>query len=520
MRIKVLVLALILLSGNLIAGGTIDICEYMLLSRWAKWRFEQVGDPTDVRDVAVVATKVVDGEVRYTVRLPNVGSLQFLFVTFSKNQDGELLIHAMRIHDQVLSDFGSAAPLVFNPPLLIGDGDTEVDGAPTVHPVNGSFKIKVKLGPIKKSFTVVVTGSIATSISSVGGSQATLLDAPDDDIPSGELVNLNISPGLTFTVDDDDLDEPEVKTLNTDVVLTLAQGRGVVFVQGDTFSGRLLSKAILKGKTLGEFPENGDLTYFDVFNPGVFTLHGQSDSVTGDGDAVDKDGNPAGNLSLAGVKLDHWTNGRLFLTGQANWQGPDTGAGETVDIKMSGICRYIASREEAIVVLVGVVKFPSLKAPMVIRTVTSVDEFLTDELEFSFRSGRDAVGVMTLPIAPNAPSSIAYSLDGFTDMVLSPHPVARALATEGVLDMGNATFPIYIIERKITPPVPDGKPAKPDIRIYIVRDASTHATLGILRGTTGDDEIVLSLFRAFAFGSAIIPAELEFDVFTQSDFPD
>lgn len=521
--IVISLLAAACLASNAV-GQDIDIRDYLLMGRFSKWRFEQVDDPDDIRNVAVVGFQVVGDEVRYTVRLPDVGGLQALFITFSRNTAGEMVMHALRIQDEELEDFGSSAPMVFNPPVVIGDASTPLDGPPTITPVDTQFNVKLKVGPISETVTVFVTGTIAISLES-GAAVPTLLDAPDDLIEAEEVAILRITPNLLLVVDEDGIDEEG--TVDDEVVLHLALDRGVVYMEeaGDfQFSARRLAKAILPGRTLGEFPDNNDITSFSFDVPGeVITLNGGADATATGGDALDGDGNPAGTLNLTEVQLEQKLNGALTLTGKASFTGPDPGTPTEIDVTLKGKAVFSAKTGLTKLTLAGTTnkganKLDILEKPIVIKAKAELTG-ASDSLTLNFKSGKDAVGTLELGLSPGNSPTADVDLDGLVD-VLFESPKARPLGSEGFLTFGGADFPITLTETRTSPKQPEVGDPLPDKRSYTLRHTGVSTVIGTLKALSTEDGMEVTLFKAKLFGAPIVLADPDNDLDYATDFPE
>ncbi|RKY17356.1 MAG: hypothetical protein DRQ55_16005 [Planctomycetota bacterium] len=490
-RATCLALLLGLFAGDL-AAQTIDICEYFVLGRFSRWRFEQVDDPKDVRNIVLTGFNVVKNEVRYTTRLPDVGGLQALFVTWSKNSDGELVMHKMRIQDEQLEDFGGASPIFFDPPIAIGDSSTTLDAPPVVHQVHTSFKVKVKFGPKSKTFTILVDGTMTVSVES-GGAVPTLLK-DDNPVPASEIAVLRLTPNLLLSVDDDDIDDTAL--LDDEIVLHMGKQRGVIYMERANdfgFSARRLARAILPGRTLGPFAENKDITSFSFDVPeGLITLDGNAATAMTGGAATNKDGEASGTLALTDIELEHQLGGRLVLTGMASFVGPDTGGPTQVPVTLKGMARFNAKKQLTKLRLagktnVGKNKLDVLLKPIVIKTKADLTPDSTS-LSFTFKSGKDAAGTLELAISPGTSPTVDVVLDGLVDTKFVP-PKARPLGSEGTLSFGGVDYPITVWEKRITPKQKEGKDLRPDKRSYVLKPTGASFKGAGFKAESGEDDV-------------------------------
>ena len=521
-RIIAAAFGLLLLSADVWAQ--IDINDYFLLGRWSKWRFEQVDDSSDFRNVAVTSFKVIGPEVRYTVRLPDVGSLAFLYVTFSRSASGELVLHNMRVEDESFADFGSASPVIFDPPMFIGNTSTTLDLPPTVYDVHTSFDVKLKFGPLSKTVEVMVDGTFTVSLESTGDDVETLLDAPDDVIDANEIVLLRLVPFLTFSIDDDDLGQDSA-LLASPAVLQLAYQRGVVFLEeGFTFAARQLVKAILPGRALGPFEGNDDYTGFSFPIPtGVFTLNDAAAAATTGGAAVNKDGEDTGTLQLTEVTLQQELGGALVLEAMASFSGPDTGVGEQIPVTLKGKSKFSTKKGLAKFTLagktnVGKNKFSNLAKPLVIKAKASITKD-SDSVELSFKSGKDALGTMQLAITPSTSSEAVVTLDGLVDTVFTP-PKARPLGSEGFLTFGGSVWPISVLEKRITPKTKEGEEPAPDKRSYQLKHTGFGTLVAAFKALSTDTDISLTSFKGKFLGTPFKLLAPEDEVTTTDSFED
>jgi hypothetical protein len=511
-RATTLLLLLAAFGGEL-AAQTIDICEYFVLGRFSKWRFEEVEDPKDVRNIVLTNFKVLKDEVRYTTRLPDVGSLQAMLVTWSKNSAGELVMHNVRFQDEELDPIGGITPpLIFDPPIKIGDGATSLAVDPVVFPVNSSFVIKVKFGPVSESATVFATGTITIDVTG-GFDVPTLLDPPDDLIDSSETAVLTITNNVTLSVPEFD----EEAIIDDVIVLHLAKNRGVVYMEEEllveNFDARQLVKAILPGRTLGPFAPNPDITTFSFDVPdGVLTLQDNVDAAFTGGAAVNKDGDPTGTLMLTDVDLEHRLGGRLIMTGNASFVGPDPGDVTEVPFTLKGKAAFNAKKEITKLRLagktnVGKNKLDILTKPIVIKTKADITPG-SDTLQFTFKSGKDAKGTVDLGISPQASPTADVVLDGLVDRKLLP-PKARPLGSEGTLTYGGVDYPVTLFETRRTPKQKEGKDPKPDKRSYQLKPTGFINNVASIKASSGEDDVFedafieVTKFAAKIFGGRI-----------------
>jgi hypothetical protein len=526
-RATTLLLLLAAFGGEL-AAQTIDICEYFVLGRFSKWRFEEVEDPKDVRNIVLTNFNVLKDEVRYTTRLPDVGSLQAMLVTWSKNSDGELVMHNVRFQDEELEPIGGITPpLIFDPPIKIGDGATTLASDPIAYPVNSQFTIKVKFGPKSESATVFATGTITIDVTG-GFDVPTLLDPPDDLIPGSETAILKITNNVLLSVPEFD----EEAIVDDVIVLHLAKNRGVVYMEEevlvDNFDARQLVKAILPGRTLGPFAPNNDITTFSFDVPdGVLTLQDNVDAAFTGGDAVNKDGDPTGTLMLTDIDLEHRLGGRLIMTGMASFVGPDPGDVTEAPFTLKGKAAFNAKKEITKLRLagkanVGKNKIDILTKPIVIKTKADVTPD-TNTLQFTFKSGKDAIGTLDLGISPQTSPTADVVLDGMVDRKLIP-PKSRPLGSEGTLTYGGVDYPVTLFETRRTPKQKEGKDLKPEKRTYKLKPTGFINNIASMKAESGEDDVFddafiqVTKFVAKLFGGRVKLLDPDNELDYTSDF--
>lgn len=486
-------LALLLLAGSL-GAQTIEAREFLPLSRWAAWLFEQVDDPSDTRLVKVLGVQVEDEEVRYNVAVPQVGSLDVVRLRFGLSPDGTVLMHSMRIIDnQFGNDFEADIELgliTFNPPIQVGTAATQLDQPPHVQPVATSFKAEVDVGPFEDDVTVFVNGTISIQWLSVGAPTDTLLPAPDDSIGAADLVRLIIVPDLVFSgeVEGEDFEEElgEEQTLD----LLLARDVGFVSMEAtSTASARQLRAAILAGRVLGEgFPPNTDIASLAIPVGDTFSL--DDDGLSGGTGTAEL----GPDVVISGLTTEHLPNGKLEVLGQVTTLGADAGLAGA-ELKLKGKLKLDKKSGQYKLTLKGKAKdVPGLEKPLVLKGV-GLTTSASDTFALTYKSAKDALGTIDLGLNPEAPvdGKAHLELDGLVDTKFEVKS-ARKLGSEGLLHFADTTVPVLVKETAKTFPIKEGKPPKPDKRVYTVSYAGMNGKpMKILAQSDEEGHLMLKL---------------------------
>lgn len=461
----------LLLAVTLVASvastQTVNVKDYLSLGAFAKWRVLEDGGGTSTVVVAVKKTTVKDGQLRYATRFPVFDSVDSASVKFGYDEDGRLVIHSAAFELDSFEGL-SAKKIAFNPPLLVGDVTEALGGDPIVNTVDEVMEVKVHAGPLKKPVDVAVTGTLTVRWLATGDEVT-----PLGTYSAASLARIQLAFVLNFS------GEGVSKDLSTTIEMIVGDKLGLVALDsiGDENFG--LEKAILSGKTLGDFPTAVvDLTELTFDTPGMLTLQGAADDETTGGDFV-----------FTVEDLRHDLSGRLELEGTL---APDDDLEATVDVTLVGRAKLSKKDGSLRLSLKGKAKLPSVSGNLTMKVKATVTED-TESLTIAYRAGKDVVGNMVLGVTPRAGEEVTVTVDGMVDTDLEPKKT-RSVGSQGTLTLGDATWVVTLVDKVRT------KGDNPSKRKYLLKQIGTRASVLRMSATATDEsDYALTSFRARMF---------------------
>ncbi|MHC4860122.1 MAG: hypothetical protein ACYTDY_08535, partial [Planctomycetota bacterium] len=276
------------------------------------------------------------------------------------------------------------------------------------------------------------------------------------------------------------------------VEIVLAKGVGVVKFQVGSRE-YLLNRAILPGRTLGEFPPLSDIGQFTFPTPNLLILHEAAGT-----DAAD------GTIVLSGLRLEQRLSGRLVLTGVLDV--PAAPAAQEVPLTLKGKARAISGGGVKMV-LKGKAKHPGLPKRVSLKARGIVTEGSTG-ITFIYTAGKDdagnlVAGEIMVPLTPRTAASATVTLNGIVDAHLEPSEKKRKLGSEGTLAVGGLSFPVTLTE------ILKSKEGKPDKRTYKMVETGTEKPNVVRMGAVSTaDTYDLTKFKAKVLGLRVKPESL------------
>lgn len=390
--------------------------DFLPLGAAPQWRYERVegSGPQEVR-LDVVGVNPAASGTRYVLEFPFEDRPTRLRLEIAT--DGRLLLRALVVDlNDVVEDLPldptATADMQFSPPALLGEAALVPASAVTQTPVDTAVEAKLDTG----------IGSIDVDVDVTGAITARWEPAEPVDTPAGrfeDVVRLVVDVELRFV--DDILGSDATMTERVDGILA----RDVGFVQlrlGDA-TYRLL-RAVVGGRTIGEFAQYEDIVGLAFTVPPVLTLDGRAS-----GEAA------GGDIALHDVRLSHTLYGRAVLDAIL-----DHPAVTGLPIHLQGKAK--ARKDGALNVrLSGRTVALDQKVQL---TVKQRVDAASSTLDLSLRSGATRT---TVPIAihPVPARAVVVTLDGLVDQSTGTGS-NRTLASEGVLRLGDLAFPVGCTE--------------------------------------------------------------------------
>ena len=489
-RLMVPCLTAVLATHAFAGDPPVDVTGYFPLGVFNQWRIVQEDDTTDTTFIKVTKVVLVDGVLRYTVVTPFFDTLEKVKLVMGVD-DGEWNLYRIGVSNDDLEDLDSEL-ITLDPPVLLGT-TSEVLGTQHSTDVDAEFSVKLKFGPLSKTIDIGVTGTIDSRFDeSVVG-----VDAPAASFDASDLLEWHLDFDLHFESLDDDIDFDGDATVEG--LMLVADGLGYVLGTDPNSANHVLDSAILPGTTIGgDFTDPGTvLTGVGFGTPDLFTLDGAASDTTDGGDFV-----------LSGVQLTHLLGGKLLLEGVLS---PNGIVGTGVPFEMEGSCKISPKTGLGKVVLKGKTKQLTEKPLMLsVKQFVDVD---TTALTITYKSGKDILGEMSLPVMPFPAERVELAFNTLVDKSFKAFKAKRGLGAEGVLSMvppasfadgvEPKTFGVTLNEaRKL-------KEGQADKHGYVL--TQTGLTSKLMTGSavsTSAEEFLLAKFGAKINGLKIKPADI------------